>query len=489
MSTNTDIETTTEEEFYEQAPPLNPFEDRDIVVPAWRLEAVQARIEKLRRKEKKLLGEATFELKVVGQAAFGISIKPTPFDLKEFKEACFAAHQDREALRKVHGAHRAKHTREEPAVVIELTGRTPEVPGGWTLVGVVTRLGDACIVTQVPDLERELDLAEFRSADRLRCDHCQAARFRKEHFVVVSEAGELKVVGRNCLQDFLGGHSPERLIAWAKLLRYFSTALDRSHEDEDRDYFRDHSGLLVAEFVAIVCAQSREHGFITAKAARAAGDESGLSSTKSGALDQYWALRFDPKRGHVEPTSDDWAEAAAAIEWAKNLEGRSDFDYNLKTIAEAGSIPQNAIHRLAGIAAYLPQAVKRAQEREVAREREKAERPVSQHVGEIKKRQQLTLTKVGEYQTEGDYGTTWIEKFETPEGSKVTWFASNPHIVKGAGWVEGKGYEEDRSLAIGESAVVKATPKKHDTFRGEAVTVVTRVVLVRLVAGEEKEAC
>jgi hypothetical protein len=486
MSTNTDdvreFETPEGEE-YPPAKPLNPFADRDIAIPAWRIDAVQARVEKLRRKEAKLTGADTFGVEVVAEASFGHTRKRTKAEEAELQgELRGKGLAERRAI---YLADQIKRTSAVPALVIELRGTTPEVPGGWSLVGVVSRLGEQCIVTRVPGDEREIDVAEYRSADRLRCDHCQTRRFRNEHFVVVNEAGETKLVGRNCLQDFLGGHSPEKLIRWAKLLAWLSSYArgGDSHEEEDWGYFRDHSGLKVGPYVALVCAHARENGFITGKAAR----EQDTIATSSTALDQYWARKHE--KWHATVTQADEDEARAAIAWGQALEAKSDFDFNLRAIAETEEIPQRSIRRLAGIAAYLPQAVKRAQEREVAREREKAERPVSKHVGEIKKRTTLTLTKVAEHQIEGHYGTTWIERFETPDGSKVTWFASNPRIVKTElhrdeydNWVQ------DRALAIGETAVVKATPKKHEEFRGEAVTVVARVVLVSL-AAEQQEAC
>lgn len=97
-----------------------------------------------------------------------------------------------------------------------------------------------------------------------------------------------------------------------------------------------------------------------------------------------------------------------------------------------------------------------------ALEAERAKR--STYFGEPKKRYELELTLARQTNWEGTYGTTWFYRFEDGEGRALTWFGSKP-----------LGAER---IPNGTPVRVKATVKRHDTHKGEKVTVLNRVNLL-----------
>jgi len=111
-----------------------------------------------------------------------------------------------------------------------------------------------------------------------------------------------------------------------------------------------------------------------------------------------------------------------------------------------------------GFVAYAVQAFKKDTEEQI--EREKSAQNPSEHQGEIGKREVFTLTVSNENTIEGYMGTTWLYTMVDADGNKFKWFASNP------------------KLTVGETYSLKATVKKHDEWKGEKQTVITRATEV-----------
>ncbi len=110
-------------------------------------------------------------------------------------------------------------------IVVE--GEAPKL-AGWTFVGsidVVPEVGN--ILRTVPG---ETMPKAFRSAE-MRCDHCRTNRRRVSHHVVRNDVGEFKIVGSSCVGDFLGGVSPDHVVARSTWLASLNELLS-SAEDE-----------------------------------------------------------------------------------------------------------------------------------------------------------------------------------------------------------------------------------------------------------------
>ena len=85
-------------------------------------------------------------------------------------------------------------------ILCTVAGTLPRVDG-WGMAATVQHTPEGNILRTVPGFETLLP-ARFRSCDTA-CEHCNTDRIRKDTYVLQSDAGEWKQVGRNCLADFL----------------------------------------------------------------------------------------------------------------------------------------------------------------------------------------------------------------------------------------------------------------------------------------------
>lgn len=96
----------------------------------------------------------------------------------------------------------------------------------------------------------------------------------------------------------------------------------------------------------------------------------------------------------------------------------------------------------------------------------------SEWIGEVKKRLDLTLTLVNDYEYYGrsysyyDKGERHIYTFRDERGNCIVWKTSNPLGI----WVDGKWVEAD----IESIVTMRATVKEHGEYKGIKQTVVTR---------------
>lgn len=127
------------------------------------------------------------------------------------------------------------------------------------------------------------------------------------------------------------------------------------------------------------------------------------------------------KRIRAETATDEEVNAAKlAIAWAQGLEGRSDFEHNIKAIAVAECVTHSTIGMAAAI--WLDLA--------------------------------LRVTAV--HDVTGIYGTTSIHTMLDEKGNVFKWFASSER------------------LEIGTLYNVRGTVKVHDEYKGRKETVLTR---------------
>lgn len=93
------------------------------------------------------------------------------------------------------------------------------LPNDWQLAAVVTATDTGIITTHAPNAP--VVPAEI-IGDGTRCDHCECTRRRTETFVLCNNAGEFRMVGRNCVRAYLG-IDPAR---WATYLKGFECCND-----------------------------------------------------------------------------------------------------------------------------------------------------------------------------------------------------------------------------------------------------------------------
>lgn len=352
-------------------------------------------------------------------------------------------------------------------VDLELVADRP-VLAGWVFLAAVEPIEGGNLIRQVPGADvAEGELAPW-AAGEIACDHCRTRRRRAETFIVRADgsdsaipAGTYRQVGRQCVAAFLGGRSAASIVAqlaWPNVVR------GAGDDDGEGGWGGGRQAELIdpTRFLAQVAAVIRVDGWVSRSAARAV---EGRRSTADHALhlmsppfggDPHGDWRREALR--CAPGIEDCARGAAALQWASDLSGQTDYERNLALVAR-----QHGLRREhAGILASAVSAHMRALSIEVARDRLAAavlESP-SAHVGEVGRRMNLELTVQRVASVDTDYGALNIISMRDYAGNLFVWKtgAQNPKP--------------------GEQLRVRGSVKEHGEYRGEKQTVLTRCEVV-----------
>lgn len=353
---------------------------------------------------------------------------------------------------------------------VEVSGESPAL-SDWGFVAILEPLllEDGSEENFVRALPGEVCPHEFRGRVG-ECDHCKAARNRKQTFVVRHADGSHKVVGRTCLKDFLGSHGdPHELAAWAEMLAELSGMCEGAGEEGwGGGGWRD-SAWDVKHFLAMAACRIRKFGWVSRGAARYDWTKTPTANVVLDILtpssDPYSRESHEKLVAEHVVEDGDRAKAEAAIDWAKELSPdvleKNDYLANVNLVSRVGIVSR----KTAGVAASIIVAYNKAVDIEaerVARESRRVareSRPASEWIGEIGTRIKVLAVKVEKViATEGFYGTTGVHKMVDESGNDLTWFASAGEWLK-----EGESYR------------VSATPKKHGEYKGRKQTVLNRV--------------
>jgi hypothetical protein len=155
-------------------------------------------------------------------------------------------------------------------------------------------------------------------------------------------------------------------------------------------------------------------------------------------------------------------EAAAARDWALNVKASNDYLHNIRTIAGLSEIKKKQAGFAGSIVSSYQRNLQRDAERKAAADAKAARLASAEanggntHQGTIGDTLTVSGKLVFSRQCHGRYGTSYLYKFDTPAGM-VIWFASR-----------------DQDLATGDDVTVTGKVKKHDSYKGERQTVLTR---------------
>lgn len=325
---------------------------------------------------------------------------------------------------------------------------------GWDFLAVVEPLEGGNLIRQVPYAEvAEGELAPWREGS-IVCDHCRTTRRRHETFVVRADgsdaaiaAGTYKQVGRNCLEAFLGGKSAAAILASLSIEK-----IVRGEGEEGEGGWGGSPRVLEpGSFMSWTASVVRKDGWVSKGKAR----ETESQSTSDVVM---WLenpphpsdrARWEKAREEYRPTDADVARGVAALQWARSLEPKSDYERNLMLVANQKALQ----HHHAGILASAVAAHARILGEEVKR----AQRGESNHVGTVGEKHSfgnVTIERIASIDT--DYGTLHIHTFRDAEGNAIVWRTG-----------EARGN-------VGGSYQLRGTVKKHSEFRGERQTEVTR---------------
>lgn len=445
----------------------------NIEVDAGRIEEARERIAKLQRWcEKNGIAPPSFEWGDPACVGYRVHDRTT-HSVRFFREACPAKRAAAITLRL---GDEDRIVRE--MIILPLTVRGLEsllrINADYELAGVLTHaagktLATVCKGKTIPEAVLE------RGGE---CDHCGCKRSRTETFVLQHAAtAELKVVGRTCIRPWLG-LDPKRVVEQLRFLEWIGGA-GAAGDGEEREWIeeRDARGIELRDATMLVRAATAalwsNNGYL----------KFSEGSTRSNAALTWLALdgpniwagmdaaaKEEERSKYRELTElmekpEVIAEATAALEWAKEMTPRGDFDLTLASIARAGfSTP-----RTNGCAIYLPAAHRRATDNLATVRTAPRAFPMPEatdcklpDVG-AKVAATVAITTVRPF--ENDWGMSWLVAGRTVEGYEVKLFTSSSELAELA----------EAARASRDAIALKATVKAHDTGRdGRPVAVLTR---------------
>ena len=324
--------------------------------------------------------------------------------------------------------------REPEEVLVNLTGEVPRV-GHHEFVATIEPKADedgkvinilrTAPGQQVPD--------KFKRDFQGHCDHCCTSRFRKQTYLLRDKRdGSYKVVGGNCLADFLRKDDLNSQIRWLKLL-----------DDLDKKPSVPNIGVKrfdtfpTKEFIKAAMASINLFGFKKSTIEYQGNIMANEDATKEyvkyyfGIFNSYFkeieskALRIkDEIKEEMKNIKDEDIENL--LKWVKEEQAKEDssaYIHNLYAL----SIQSHITERDAGMMASLPQAYIRAHKKSNEVKEEKYAIPdwkagdTISFIGKVKSR--------GTYDSQ--YGTNYILTFHTEEGYYIKWFSSSFDAKKG----------------------------------------------------------
>jgi len=349
------------------------------------------------------------------------------------------------------GMRVARFGHQQTLNIVDIRGVAPRL-NGWKLVAKIELATDIGVVVKLaPGVDDDGSFARYREYNGV-CEHCNTVRRRKDVFVLQHENGTRKVVGRNCLADFLRCKSAEDFARYAEFADICCKWAKEAREQGDGFGGACRpSGMDLVDYLAVVAMLMRRIGWVSRTAAR----DTDRQATADNAYTYFYshgrAVEKWIESNELWADNGDRQRALGAISWALTIDDDAGNEYlnTIKRIAQSGRV---SFDGLDGYAASIIIAHEKAQQRE----RENIERKKAQknrvHFGELKKRfKGLPVTCKGVHSHEGYYGVTTIIRFEHKVDDEnvaiLVWFASGDRYNE---------WEVDREY------VIDATPKKHD---------------------------
>lgn len=349
--------------------------------------------------------------------------------------------------------------RTEVVYDVEVGGTAPSY-NGWTFLARVDALeGGSFTLATAPGVDH-VDRSLVRSG---ACDHCGAARFRRNTYLVRSdETGEVKNVGSTCIKDFLG---------WDASLVFFSTDDAAGEFDEYLTGGGAREWTYTVEYVlAVAYAATKAFGWVPATSF----DD---VPTKARVFDVINppSRMTDQQRAELETVRRYAAEAnerAAVIRdfiLSDDFNGSSTYVDNLKAAVAVHEIGSKQV----GLVASAPRAYTRHLETEADRkaqqarwDAEKQAKAASGFVGQVGDKNLGIKASVVEVEgtveavrfISGDYGTTTLYTILGKDGNLYKWFSSAGSLG------------DDTGVEVH----IKGTVKKHEEYNGVKSTVLTR---------------
>ncbi len=364
-----------------------------------------------------------------------------------------------------------------PRYLVGIEGISPCIDG-WVLAARIENnelIGT--VVRVVPGNYADYDYTRYRTHD-FGCEHCNTKRRRNDVFVLADRDGNMKVVGRNCLADFIRTGDAGSFAEWAEWMDKLG-ALNESDFANTAydDGFGEGVGRPITgldRYLTATAMITRRIGWMSRTGAR---DSYGAVATADNV--NYFiygrGTGYDTwvRENELSLNPADSESATKAIEWAKSLTpektAKSEYLYTIGKIATVGMVGDG----LDGFAASIIRAYDKDCEWATEKAEKSAGRKERVFIGDADKKGQQDLGIVRIVRThyfEGNYGITTIVGMEVdlPDGTvaPIVWFASG-----------------EKDFEVGTEYTLRAGIKDHkDDPKYGKQTVVTRAKLTELKA-------
>ena len=333
--------------------------------------------------------------------------------------------------------------------------------------------GSEAIIKQNPLSDEE---HEYPTHFHDHCDHCNSGR-RGRHKTMTfrhKETGEVVSVGSTCVLEYTGidpalvesllefkGKATTHDFATGsrggqRTMGTYEFALRASmwlHANEGYTRGLGHS---LFNYDLIKHPQTGQIGFgyrqLVPKAHIIAAPAGGISEPVG-----FGWLREDEPVAPEAISPSVFTVAEAFMDYCLGLSGSSSFEHTVRNIFKSGVVSKKSAAMAGGaLAGYLKHIQREA--RKTAEVERKAARPAGKHLGTVGERTDFgTATVVFVRRIEGYYGTTTLTKFLAGDDTLV-WFRSG----------------DKSDLKVGDTVSIMGTVKKHDQFKDEKQTVITR---------------
>jgi hypothetical protein len=355
---------------------------------------------------------------------------------------------------------------------VSVHGNSPKLEG-WSLVALVDHTESGNIFRRFPGME-DICLEQYRTVGQ-SCEHCNTKRRRKDTVILMSETGELKMVGKTCLKDFTGHTHPTQVLNLYSQLR---TWLDELNAGGGVQEMREDPEIELEWFLKTTNAYIRVDGWVSRSTAY-------NSDKLTATADKVMKLALPPCNDRdrrdikaeferIVPNEQDTEVAEGAVKWAAmEMQPKSDYEHSISLIAKNGY----TTYRQAGYAASIVNAYLRHC-LQVAEEQRVLDTSKSQYQGAVKERITRTVEVLSIRTIETEFGALDTINMGDADGNVYVWFTGSAFMY------ENKAEECMSPVKVGMTVEAKMTVKGHDVFRGVPQTKVNRVSVLRHIEEE-----
>jgi len=323
---------------------------------------------------------------------------------------------------------------------------------GYELVARLDLFGNVVMVAAVPG---QVVPDKYKHLDRIDCDHCGHKRARKHSILVRHiETNEYMQVGTTCVKDFFGFHDPAGFMFKASIL--LSGIVGCLDEEKGFKNNSDCYGYDFPETFVMSAACIRHWGWMSR--GKAMHNDAAGPATADHVIDNLnpWPnMPEELKVGGV--TEEDKEEARLAWEYWQTVEHKNnDYLLNCCKLIEIGFVPAKYM----GLAVSMVSSYQRHALKLKERELMKAKHGESNHVGAVGERLKgIKVQCIYNRDFENEWGMKTLYSFRDASGNIYkTWYS-------GDAW----------GACQGDHLTIDGTVKKHDEFKGEKQTMLTRV--------------